>query len=76
MLKIFEELFGLEFVEIIGEDRAAIAPTGKGKVSNEPTAFAFIVPDTEYLNVIVPDNVIALASRGREGLLAGSAADC
>ncbi|KAJ5570660.1 Peptidase M3A/M3B, partial [Penicillium sp. DV-2018c] len=30
MLKIFEELFGLEFVEIIGEDRAAIAPTGKG----------------------------------------------
>ncbi|KAJ5501912.1 Peptidase M3A/M3B [Penicillium fimorum] len=30
MLKIFEELFGLEFVEIIGEDRAAIAPTGQG----------------------------------------------
>ncbi|KAJ5137101.1 hypothetical protein N7448_005655 [Penicillium atrosanguineum] len=30
MLKIFEELFGLEFVEIVGEDRAAIAPTGKG----------------------------------------------
>ncbi|KAJ5595714.1 hypothetical protein N7450_002172 [Penicillium hetheringtonii] len=30
MLKIFEELFGLEFVEVIGEDRAAIAPTGQG----------------------------------------------
>lgn len=30
MLKIFEELFGLEFVEIVGEDRAAVAPTGKG----------------------------------------------
>ncbi|KAJ5736495.1 uncharacterized protein N7483_001620 [Penicillium malachiteum] len=30
MLKIFEELFGLEFVEIVGEDRAALAPTGKG----------------------------------------------
>lgn len=29
MLKIFEELFGLEFVEIVGEDRAAVAPTGK-----------------------------------------------
>ncbi|KAJ5953522.1 hypothetical protein N7454_000418 [Penicillium verhagenii] len=30
MLKIFEELFGLEFVEIVGEDRAALAPTGQG----------------------------------------------
>ncbi|KAJ5216583.1 uncharacterized protein N7498_002990, partial [Penicillium cinerascens] len=30
MLKIFEELFGLEFVEITGEDRDAVAPTGKG----------------------------------------------
>ncbi|KAJ5577512.1 uncharacterized protein N7459_006476 [Penicillium hispanicum] len=30
MLKIFEELFGLEFVEIVGEDRTAVAPTGKG----------------------------------------------
>ena len=30
MLKIFEELFGMEFVEVIGEDRAAIAPTGQG----------------------------------------------
>lgn len=29
MLKIFEELFGLEFVEIVGEDRAALAPTGQ-----------------------------------------------
>lgn len=30
MLRIFEELFGLQFVEITGEDRAAVAPTGKG----------------------------------------------
>ncbi|KAJ9192768.1 hypothetical protein DTO164E3_8227 [Paecilomyces variotii] len=30
MLKIFEELFGLVFVEITGEDRNQIAPTGKG----------------------------------------------
>ncbi|EPS27259.1 Saccharolysin [Penicillium oxalicum] len=30
MLEIFEELFGLAFVEVVGEDRAAIAPTGKG----------------------------------------------
>lgn len=30
MLKIFEELFGLEFVEITGEDRAQLAPSGKG----------------------------------------------
>jgi metallopeptidase MepB len=30
MLKIFEELFGLEFVEVTGEDRASIASTGQG----------------------------------------------
>ena len=30
MLKIFEELLGLRFVEVTGEDRAAISPTGKG----------------------------------------------
>lgn len=30
MLKIFEELFGLEFVEITGEDRAQVAPSGNG----------------------------------------------
>jgi metallopeptidase MepB len=30
MLKIFEELFGLVFVEITGEDREKIAPSGKG----------------------------------------------
>lgn len=30
MLKIFEELFGLEFVEITGEDRTQVAPSGKG----------------------------------------------
>lgn len=31
MLRIFEELFGLEFVEITGDDRAQVAPTGKGE---------------------------------------------
>lgn len=30
MLKIFEELFGLAFVEIVGKDRDSIAETGKG----------------------------------------------
>ena len=30
MLKIFEELFGLEFVEVTGKDRDSISPTGKG----------------------------------------------
>lgn len=30
MMKIFEELFGLEFVEITGKDRASISPTGNG----------------------------------------------
>jgi metallopeptidase MepB len=31
MLKIFEELFGLEFVKIEGEDRKAISESGKGE---------------------------------------------
>jgi metallopeptidase MepB len=31
MLKIFEELFGLVFVEIVGEDRAALADGGKAE---------------------------------------------
>lgn len=30
MLKIFEELFGLEFVEIEGEERSKLSQTGKG----------------------------------------------
>ncbi|PVI04451.1 zincin [Periconia macrospinosa] len=30
MLKIFEELFGMVFIEIVGEDRAALAEGGKG----------------------------------------------
>ena len=30
MLQIFETLFGLEFVEVTGEDRDAISPSGKG----------------------------------------------
>ena len=31
MLKIFEELLGFHFVEVVGEDRATISPTGKGE---------------------------------------------
>ena len=31
MLKIFEELLGLNFIEVKGDDRAAISPTGKGE---------------------------------------------
>ena len=30
MLEIFEEIFGLQFVEIVGADRDSISPTGKG----------------------------------------------
>ena len=30
MLQIFEELFGLAFVEITGEERSKVSPTGKG----------------------------------------------
>ena len=30
MLRIFEQLFGLVFVEIVGSDRDSIAPSGKG----------------------------------------------
>ncbi|PNS16265.1 Saccharolysin [Sphaceloma murrayae] len=30
MLQIFEEIFGLVFVQITGEDRANVSPTGKG----------------------------------------------
>ena len=30
MLNIFETLFGMRFVEIIGDDRSAISPSGKG----------------------------------------------
>lgn len=30
MLQIFEEIFGLVFVEVIGDDRDAISPSGKG----------------------------------------------
>ena len=31
MLNIFEELLGLKFVEVKGDDRAAISPSGKGE---------------------------------------------
>ena len=31
MLRIFEELFGLAFVEITGADRSSISPSGKGE---------------------------------------------
>ena len=30
MLEIFETLFGLQFVEVVGKDRDAISPSGKG----------------------------------------------
>jgi metallopeptidase MepB len=30
MLQIFEEIFGLVFVEVVGEDRDSISPSGKG----------------------------------------------
>ena len=30
MMRIFEEIFGMIFVEVLGQDRAAISPTGKG----------------------------------------------
>ena len=30
MLEIFEQLLGLVFVEVVGDDRAAISPSGKG----------------------------------------------
>lgn len=30
MLEIFETIFGLQFVEIVGEDRDSISPSGKG----------------------------------------------
>ena len=30
MLQIFEQLLGLMFVEVVGDDRAAISPSGKG----------------------------------------------
>jgi metallopeptidase MepB len=31
MLEIFEQLFGLAFVEIVGEDRDSVSPSGKGR---------------------------------------------
>lgn len=31
MLEIFEQLFGLVFVEIVGEDRDSVSPSGKGQ---------------------------------------------
>ena len=31
MLQIFEKLLGLAFVEVVGDDRAAISPSGKGE---------------------------------------------
>ena len=48
MLQIFEELFGLVFVEIQGEDRAALSTTGKEKdITWHPDVEMFSVWDNE-----------------------------
>ncbi|MCJ1314153.1 hypothetical protein MMC25_007833 [Agyrium rufum] len=48
MLQIFEDLFGMVFVEIVGEDRAAISTTGKGDdVVWHPDVQMFSVWDDE-----------------------------
>lgn len=48
MLEIFEQLFGLVFVEITGSDRASISPTGKGEdIVWHPEVQVFSVWDDE-----------------------------
>jgi len=48
MLKIFEELFGMAFVELVGKDRDAISPTGNGSdVVWHPDVQIFSVWDSE-----------------------------
>jgi metallopeptidase MepB len=48
MLKIFEELFGMAFVEVVGKDRDAISPTGKGDdIVWHPDVQVFSVWDSE-----------------------------
>ena len=48
MLTIFETLFGMTFVEIIGDDRSAISPSGKGdEIVWHPDVQVFSVWDSE-----------------------------
>jgi len=48
MLKIFEELFGMAFVEIVGESRDAISPSGNGSdIVWHPDVQVFSVWDSE-----------------------------
>ena len=48
MLEIFEHLFGLTFVEITGEDRTSISPSGKGEdITWHPDVQVFSVWDSE-----------------------------
>ena len=48
MLRIFEELFGLVFVEVLDQDRAAISPTGKAEdIVWHPDVQVFSVWDDE-----------------------------
>jgi len=48
MLKIFEELFGMAFVEVVGKDRDAISPSGNGSdVVWHPDVQIFSVWDSE-----------------------------
>lgn len=48
MLTIFETLFGMTFVEITGEDRSAISPSGKGDdIVWHPEVQVFSVWDSE-----------------------------
>ena len=48
MMHIFEEIFGMVFVEILDQDRAAISPTGKGEdIVWHPDVQIFSVWDDE-----------------------------
>lgn len=48
MLKIFEELFGMAFVEVVGKDRDTISPSGNGSdVVWHPDVQIFSVWDSE-----------------------------
>ncbi|KAF1987460.1 metallopeptidase MepB [Aulographum hederae CBS 113979] len=48
MFKIFEELFGLYFVELVGKDRDALSATGKGSdIAWHPDVQVFSVWDSE-----------------------------
>ena len=48
MLEIFEQLFGLAFVEIVGEHRATISPSGKAEdITWHPDVQVFSVWDDE-----------------------------